>query len=102
MDEILDAAERFVQSIRAEETEINRVLATVLFTDIVGKALHLRALPRWGGGLRHAGWSPRRDRAGAPSPRQRRRSGRACRGVKLRIRHVAEVDRVLEPLADLA
>lgn len=36
MDQILDAAERFVQSIRAEETEINRVLATVLFTDIVG------------------------------------------------------------------
>jgi class 3 adenylate cyclase len=36
MDEILDAAERFVQSIRSEETEINRVLATVLFTDIVG------------------------------------------------------------------
>ncbi len=28
MDEILDAAERFVQSIRAEDTEINRVLAT--------------------------------------------------------------------------
>ena len=36
MDEILDAAERFVQSIRAEETQIDRVLATVLFTDIVG------------------------------------------------------------------
>ncbi len=36
MDDLLNAAERFVQSIRAEETEINRVLATVLFTDIVG------------------------------------------------------------------
>jgi class 3 adenylate cyclase len=45
MDEILDAAEGFVQSIRTEETEINRVLATVLFTDIVGstaKAAELR------------------------------------------------------------
>jgi class 3 adenylate cyclase len=36
IDDILDPAERFVQSIRAEETEIDRVLATVLFTDIVG------------------------------------------------------------------
>ena len=35
MDEVLDAAETFVQSIRAEETVINRALATVLFTDIV-------------------------------------------------------------------
>ena len=35
MDEILDAAEGFVQSIRAEEAEISRVLATILFTDIV-------------------------------------------------------------------
>ena len=35
MDEILHAAEAFVQSIRAEETVINRALATVLFTDIV-------------------------------------------------------------------
>ena len=36
IDEIVDAAEGFVQSIRTEETEINRVLATVMFTDIVG------------------------------------------------------------------
>jgi class 3 adenylate cyclase len=35
-DEVLDSVERFVQSIRAEETKIDRVLATVLFTDIVG------------------------------------------------------------------
>jgi class 3 adenylate cyclase len=45
MDEILDAAEGFVQSIRAEETQISRVLATVLFTDIVdstAKAAELR------------------------------------------------------------
>jgi class 3 adenylate cyclase len=36
MDEIIDAAERFVQSIRAEETQFDRVLGTVMFTDIVG------------------------------------------------------------------
>ena len=36
MDEILDSAERFVQSIRAEEAQFDRVLATVMFTDIVG------------------------------------------------------------------
>jgi class 3 adenylate cyclase len=36
MDEIVDATERFVQSIRAEETQFDRVLATVMFTDIVG------------------------------------------------------------------
>ena len=36
IDEIVDAAEGFVQSIRAEETQFDRVLATVMFTDIVG------------------------------------------------------------------
>ncbi len=36
VDELLDAAEAFVRSVRAEQTEIDRVLATVLFTDIVG------------------------------------------------------------------
>jgi class 3 adenylate cyclase len=33
--EVLRASERFVRSVRAEEREIGRVLATVLFTDIV-------------------------------------------------------------------
>jgi class 3 adenylate cyclase len=32
---VLDAIERFVRGIRNEEAELNRVLATVLFTDIV-------------------------------------------------------------------
>ena len=36
LDELVGVMEQFVHSIRAEETEINRVLATVLFTDIVG------------------------------------------------------------------
>jgi class 3 adenylate cyclase len=34
-DSILDAIERFVGGVRAEEAEFDRVLATVLFTDIV-------------------------------------------------------------------
>jgi class 3 adenylate cyclase len=33
---ILDAAERFVRDLQAQEAEFDRVLATVLFTDIVG------------------------------------------------------------------
>jgi class 3 adenylate cyclase len=36
VDELLTASEQFVQSIQAEQTEIGRSLATVLFTDIVG------------------------------------------------------------------
>jgi class 3 adenylate cyclase len=35
-DEVLDEIERFVTGLRAEEAELDRVLATVLFTDIVG------------------------------------------------------------------
>ena len=35
-DEVVDAVEGFVSSIRTEQAEIDRVLATVLFTDIVG------------------------------------------------------------------
>ena len=35
-DEVLDAVERFIRTIRTEQAEIDRVLATVLFTDIVG------------------------------------------------------------------
>src|SRR4029453_16024963 len=35
-DEVLDHIERFVKALRAEEAELDRVLATVLFTDIVG------------------------------------------------------------------
>ena len=33
---VLDEIERFIRSVSAEEAEIDRVLATVLFTDIVG------------------------------------------------------------------
>ena len=36
MDEFLDTVEGFVHSIRAEQASIDRALATVLFTDIVG------------------------------------------------------------------
>jgi class 3 adenylate cyclase len=35
-DEVLDEVERFTKSLRDEEAELDRVLATVLFTDIVG------------------------------------------------------------------
>ena len=35
-DEVFDAVDGFVRSIRTEQAEIDRVLATVLFTDIVG------------------------------------------------------------------
>jgi class 3 adenylate cyclase len=35
-DIVLDQIERFVKGVRAEEAELERVLATVLFTDIVG------------------------------------------------------------------
>ena len=35
-DEVLDHVERFVKGLRDEEAELDRVLATVLFTDIVG------------------------------------------------------------------
>jgi class 3 adenylate cyclase len=35
-DLLLDEIERFIRSVSAEEREIDRVLATVLFTDIVG------------------------------------------------------------------
>jgi class 3 adenylate cyclase len=36
MDEFLETVEGFVHSIRAEQATIDRVLATILFTDIVG------------------------------------------------------------------
>ena len=35
-DQVLDHVERFVKGLQAEEAEFDRVLATVLFTDIVG------------------------------------------------------------------
>jgi class 3 adenylate cyclase len=35
-DELLDEIERFIKGLREEEAELDRVLATVLFTDIVG------------------------------------------------------------------
>jgi class 3 adenylate cyclase len=35
-DEVLDHIERFIKDLRDEEAELDRVLATVLFTDIVG------------------------------------------------------------------
>ena len=44
MDEFLDTVEGFVHSIRAEQASIDRVLATVLFTDIVGSTERAAAL----------------------------------------------------------
>jgi class 3 adenylate cyclase len=41
---LLDEIERFVRSVSAEESEIDRVLATVLFTDIVGSTERATAL----------------------------------------------------------
>jgi class 3 adenylate cyclase len=41
---MIEAVRRFVTSIRAEEAEIDRVLATVLFTDIVGSTETAAAL----------------------------------------------------------
>jgi len=35
-DEVLDHIERFIKGLRDEEAELDRILATVLFTDIVG------------------------------------------------------------------
>jgi class 3 adenylate cyclase len=48
-DDILAAAERFVHSIRAEEVEISRVLATVLFTDVANSTAKAAELgdARW-------------------------------------------------------
>jgi class 3 adenylate cyclase len=37
-DSVLDQIERFVKSVRAEEAALERVLATVLFTDVVGSS----------------------------------------------------------------
>ncbi len=36
IDDVIKATEHFVESIRSEQSEFDRVLATVLFTDIVG------------------------------------------------------------------
>ena len=41
---LLDQMERFVRSVTAEEATFDRVLATVLFTDIVGSTQHAAAL----------------------------------------------------------
>jgi class 3 adenylate cyclase len=43
-DEVLDEIERFVRHLRAEEAELDRTLATVLFTDIVGSTEKAAAL----------------------------------------------------------
>jgi class 3 adenylate cyclase/pimeloyl-ACP methyl ester carboxylesterase len=43
-EDMIEAVRRFVTSIRAEEAEIDRVLATVLFTDIVGSTETAAAL----------------------------------------------------------
>ena len=43
-DQVLDHVERFVKALRAEEAELDRVLATVLFTDIVGSTERAAAL----------------------------------------------------------
>ena len=34
--QLLDAVERFLVSVKDEEVDVDRVLATVLFTDMVG------------------------------------------------------------------
>jgi pimeloyl-ACP methyl ester carboxylesterase len=48
-DALLDEMERFLAAVRDEETELDRVLATVLFTDIVGSTERAAALGdrRW-------------------------------------------------------
>jgi pimeloyl-ACP methyl ester carboxylesterase len=43
-DEVLDEIERFIRHLRAEEAELDRTLATVLFTDIVGSTGKAAAL----------------------------------------------------------
>jgi len=43
-DEVLDEIERFVRHLRAEEAELDRTLATVLFTDIVASTERATAL----------------------------------------------------------
>ena len=43
-DQLLDEVERFVASVRDEEAELDRVLATVMFTDIVGSTARTSAL----------------------------------------------------------
>ena len=43
-DQVLDQVERFVKGLLAEEAEFDRVLATVLFTDIVGSTERAAAL----------------------------------------------------------
>ena len=43
-DEVLDEIERFVNHLREEEAELDRTLATVLFTDIVGSTAKASAL----------------------------------------------------------
>ena len=43
-DRVLDELHRFISSIRTEEAELDRVLATVMFTDIVGSTERTSAL----------------------------------------------------------
>jgi pimeloyl-ACP methyl ester carboxylesterase len=43
-DEVLDHVEQFLKALRAEEAELDRVLATVLFTDIVESTKRAAAL----------------------------------------------------------
>jgi pimeloyl-ACP methyl ester carboxylesterase len=46
-DELLDEIERFIKGLREEEAELDRVLATVLFTDIVGSTGRASELGDW-------------------------------------------------------
>jgi class 3 adenylate cyclase len=46
-DELLDEIERFIKGLREEEAELDRVLATVLFTDIIGSTGKASELGDW-------------------------------------------------------
>ena len=63
-EDLLDEIERFVAEVRDEEAELDRVLATVMFTDIVGSTAKAAELGDHGLG-RSRGATPRMVRAHA-------------------------------------
>ena len=67
-DELLDEIERFVTEVRGEEADLDRVLATALFTDIVDSTVPPRAGARAGERLveRHHGLVRASRRFAAP------------------------------------
>ena len=82
-DELLVEIERFVAEVGDEETDLDRVLATVMFTDIVGSTAKAAELGDRGWGDlvdRHHG-----DRPSAPRPVPRDRGRHGWRWV---LRHV--------------